>query len=413
MENKKLIIPQNSAPGDTLVTFSRKRRPTLYKHRGSWYARFWDSEEGKYHSRALGVTVEGKKERRKEAEQIAFNMLAAIENAKIPVKVNSANSISAMPLIEFAQNFWQPNSDYAEEKAYIEKKPLSKHYLLTNQRMVERRIKPFPGFADITLSELSKYLIHQWKLWLAKQGLSGRSMNIARQALSVPVKWAFGRDIIPTDPFAGVPRAPHQEKIRGILIPEEIKRLLETPIANPHSRLAVYFPLYCAMRMGEVRGLLWGDISDGIIHICHNWQEGEGLKKCKCGSEGFVPMPRIVADLVNMVYKEAPLTGLNDFVMADRPNKPICRETLSKALRQELSSIGITEEMRQGRNIVYHSLRHSFVTACRIAGLSDFETMTLSRHKDRKMLDRYSHGREALDVRLIGQKFENHFFLPT
>jgi integrase len=55
---------------------------------------------------------------------------------------------------------------------------------------------------------------------------------------------------------------------------------------------------------------------------------------------------------------------------------------------------------------VYHSLRHSFVTACRIAGLSDFETMTLSRHKDVKMLQRYSHGREALDVRRMGEKLE-------
>jgi len=37
------------------------RKPTLYKHRGKWYARFWDVEKGAYFSRALGIPVEGKK----------------------------------------------------------------------------------------------------------------------------------------------------------------------------------------------------------------------------------------------------------------------------------------------------------------------------------------------------------------
>jgi integrase len=161
--------------------------------------------------------------------------------------------------------------------------------------------------------------------------------------------------------------------------------------------------------MGEVRGLLWGDISDGIIHIQHNWQEKEGLKKCKCGSEGYVPMPRIVADLVNQVHAIAPLTGADNFVMSVKPYHSVCRKFLSVALRHELSQIGITEPQRKERNIVYHSLRHSFVTACRIAGLTDFETMTLSRHKDVKMLERYSH-REAVDVRQIGEKLERALY---
>jgi hypothetical protein len=30
------------------------------------------------------------------------------------------------------------------------------------------------------------------------------------------------------------------------------------------------------MRMGEVRGLRWGDVEDGLIHIRHNWIDGDG-----------------------------------------------------------------------------------------------------------------------------------------
>jgi integrase len=245
---------------------------------------------------------------------------------------------------------------------------------------------------------------------MAEQGNSGRTINSALLALRVPVRRAFFDDIIPSDPFAGVPRAAHNEKARGILTPAEIKKLVETPAADPRQRLAVFLPLYCSMRMGEVRGLQWGDISDGVIHIRHNWQEGEGLKQCKCGSEGYVPMLRIIAELLSRVYEIAPLTGNEDFVMSIKPYHPICREYLSEALRNELALLGIDEQQRKARNIVYHSLRHSFVTACRIAGLSDFQVMSLSRHKDVKMLERYSHGKDAIDVRKIGEIMERSLY---
>jgi len=379
----------------------KTRKPTLYKHRGKWYGRFWDKDKRKYFSRALGVLVEGKKERRDEALKAAEKY-----EAERSLETSNVKNIANIPLLEYVENFWQPDSEYVREKAALEHKPLSNHYLLTNRQIIKNKINTFDGFKNISLSELTKPIIRQWKLWLAEQGYSGRSINGAMLALRVPIKRAFADDVIPIDPFNGVQRAAHKEKRRGILTPAEIKKLIEVPVMDPRVRLAIYLPLYCSMRMGEVRGLKWGDISDGIIHIQHNWQEKEGLKPCKCGSEGYVPMPRMVAGLINELHKISPLTGLDDFVMSIVPYKPISREFLWNALDAELSQIDIDKTQRKERNIVYHSLRHSFVTACRVAGLSDFETMTLSRHKDSKMLERYSHGKEAVDVRSIGAKLE-------
>ena len=381
------------------------RKPILYKHRGAWYARFWNETDKKYHSRALGIKVEGKTERRSAAYEAALK-LAPEMTGPIAKNVTGEKPIADILLLEYAESFWQSDSEYVKEKALLDKKPLSYHYLLTNREMIKNKMRPFEGFQGLSLKELSKPIIRQWKLWLAEQGYSGRTINGALLALRVPVKRAFFDDLIPTDPFNGVPRAAHKEKTRGILTPAEIKTLVDKPAADPRVRLAVYFPLYCSMRMGEVRGLRWGDISDGVIHIQHNWQEKEKDKDCKCGSEGYVPMPRVVAELLNRLHDIAPCTGHNDFVMAIRPYKPICREYLWESLKKELLDIGIDEAQRKERNIVYHSLRHSFVTACRIAGLTDFETMTLSRHKDTKMLQRYSHGKEAIDIKGIGLKFE-------
>jgi integrase len=383
------------------------RRPTLYRHRGTWYARIWDAAEGKYHSRALGIAVEGKRERRREAEEAARSLADKIAGearrlADEKTRAEARNPLADMPLILYAESIWQPDSEYAKEKAVVEQDPLSWHYLLSNRRLVKNKMAPFPGFQGITLSQLTKPLIRKWKLWMAEQGTSGRMINGALLALRVPVRRAFADDIIPADPFAGVKRAAHKEKIRGILRPAEIRKLVESPVLDPYTRLAVYLPLYCSMRMGEVRGLLWGDIQDGVIHICHNWQEKEGIKGCKLGSEGYVPMPRVVAELVNRVHGLSPLTGPEDFVMGRKPYRPVSREFLQAALRCELFMLRIPEKQRRERNIVYHSLRHSFVTACRLADIHDFAVMAMARHKDKKMLERYSHGQEALDRHEIG-----------
>jgi integrase len=333
----------------------------------------------------------------------------AAEAAETQAEEAARNPVADMPLLEYVTNFWQPDSEYVREKALVEKDPMSAHYLLSNRQLVKNRMEPFPGFQGLTLAGLTKPLIRKWKLWMAEQGASGRMINGALLTLRVPVRRAFADDIIPADPFAGVQRAAHKEKMRGILRPDEIKTLLETPVADPRSRLAVYLALYCSMRMGEVRGLMWGDIADGVIHIVHNWQEKEGIKKCKKGSEGYVPMPRLVAELVNEVHALCPLTGPGDFVMAQKPYHPVSREFLWAALRSELASIGINEAEMKRRNIVFHSLRHSFVTACRMAGLLDVEVMALARHKDAKMMERYSHGQEALDLDGIRAKIEGSF----
>ncbi|MDR1287983.1 MAG: tyrosine-type recombinase/integrase [Treponema sp.] len=386
------------------------RRPTLYKHRGIWCARIWDTGEGKYHSHSLKIPAEGKRERRREAEEASRLLSERLaEEKRAEEEAGQSNPMAGVPLIPYLENFWQADSEYAREKALVEQSPVSAHYLLSNRQLVKNKAAPFPGFQGLALGGLTKALLRQWKLWMAENGTSGRMINGALLALRVPVRRAFNDDLIPADPFAGVARAAHKEKRRGILRPAEIKRLVESPVTDPYVRLAVYLPLYCSMRMGEVRGLLWGDMSDGVIHICHNWQEKEGLKGCKCGSEGYVPMVRAVAELVNQVHALAPLTGPGDFVMGQRPYHPISREFLTEALRSELAGIGITEEERVTRNIVYHSLRHSFVTACRVAGLSDFEVMSMSRHKDVKMLERYSHGQEALDLPGLREKLNIAF----
>jgi len=396
------------------------RKPTLYKQRGKWQARFWNDTDKKYFSRSLGIPVEGKKERRAEAVEAARKIAADMEAAKNAsaatqaqaekqaIEAQAAATVRAKSmLLDYIFNFWSVESDYIKEKTLVEKNPPSKHYLYSNQKIVETKMRPFPDFQNITIGELTKPITRKWRTWLAEQGYNGDAINRALKCLRVPIKRAFADDIITTDPLLGIKNAKWEEKERGILTPEEIQRLIDTPITNPRNRLAVYLGIFCCLRIGEVRGLQWGDIikAKGVLHITHNWQELEGMKKPKCNSYGDIPFPNIIADLFNEVYKIAPLTGDNDFVLSIKPYYPISREYLWQALRDELLSIGITDKEKKERNIVFHSLRHTGATLSLKIGLSTLDAMAITRHKQLKVFDRYIHAAEALEVKETVSRF--------
>jgi integrase len=58
-------------------------------------------------------------------------------------------------------------------------------------------------------------------------------------------------------------------------------------------------------------------------------------------------------------------------------------------LGRALESIGINEEARVARNLVFHGARHSYTTGFSIPANSAAEVAKLTRHKDLSMLSRY------------------------
>jgi integrase len=56
------------------------------------------------------------------------------------------------------------------------------------------------------------------------------------------------------------------------------------------------------------------------------------------------------------------------------------------------------------RNLTLHSLRHTFVTINRMAGITDLEIQALARHKDARMMNNYSHPGQVLDFGALREK---------
>ena len=192
-------------------------------------------------------------------------------------------------------------------------------------------------------------------LWAAKEGKFGRLINQCLQTIRIPIRNAVANGDLSADPFYATEKAYHKEKPMGVLTLAEREQIKQAKVTDYYARLSVLLGLLCGMRLGEVRGLRWGDIGDGIITIRHNWVEGDGAKNPK-RKDGLiqentrkVPMPRLIANLLNSIINKPPLkkplyTEPNDFVIRTNRSErdlPVSFKYFAHALNRELSAVGM------------------------------------------------------------------------
>jgi len=428
------------------------RRPfTLYKEKTKtgivWYARIWDEEAQRYkHSRSTGVLVEGKKERRYEAEEAArklceeFHATVTTKNVK-PQKTDpqtlqknehqptpaapTISTVANTPLIEYLKNFWTSESEYAQYKRDVKHKPLTPAYIELNHDDIRRHVETFPIFESVTVGSLSKGHLKKWLIWLAgrkktrtkKDGtiidegtISGRRANSILQAVRVAIRWAFESEEIPSDPFHKLGEVSENQKEKGVLSFEERTKLTKQPVTekNHLSRLAMLLGSFCGLRRGEMRGLQWGDIENGLITIRHNYINGEGVKLPKYNSVRKVPITSDVQKLLDIARGYAKDITPSTFILESPKTKgiPVSNNFFRDRFKIELLKIGITAEQQDKRFLSCHSLRHTFVTLAELSGVPDVVIRALAGHKSEQIQRKYSHAPQVIDFDEARRKIE-------
>ncbi|GHV92793.1 hypothetical protein AGMMS50268_32960 [Spirochaetia bacterium] len=397
---------------------------TIYKQKTKggaqmWYARFYNEETGRYQiARSLSILAEGKKERKLEAYEAARAMMAEID---FTPRVKTPDS-----LIGYLQAFWGEESKYLKAAELARGEPLGATYVKLHQDDIRLHIEPFEGFAGISMQDLTPGLIQDWQLWLAdrkvtlkkrrsddavrigEKTLSGARINKIIQALSIPVNFLFERGELQHDPFKGIKSAKEKRKEKGILTLTERDLITGLTGTNPIGHLAVLLGLFCGMRLGEVRGLQWGDIENGLIHIRHNWQNHEGSKKPKQGSTRTVLSLAVVETSLEKVKAIAMNTAPDNLVFEsiERPGQPYAKTFFVKHFKRELRLIGINEVDQKKRNITFHGLRHSCITHWQQAELTLLEAGALAGQKTQAVTIAYTHGAQLLDFVAARQKLE-------
>jgi integrase len=282
--------------------------------------------------------------------------------------------------LSFILEFWTEGSEYCQKKIR-RRKPLSQSYLYNNTRLIENHFAPV--LKGRCILDLNPALIEVQVSRLSKKGIGPRTINQGLQAITVPVRW-FCRMHRIAYPLEWLEKETEFPKERGVLSMAELGKIIASkgkiggePRSNdqkhgpgksdiaPNQYATILLGALCGLRAGEVRGLQFDDVdtTTGVIHILHNWVDSEGLKEPKQGSTKTVPAPEPVLQAIEMcrAFTYDPFVFYN----IRSNDMPGLMGTLTGGFKKVLRALGISKEGQERRVLVFHGLRHLFVSLYR------------------------------------------------
>jgi integrase len=316
---------------------------------------------------------------------------------------NSANP-DAMTYLD---SFWRRESEYVRGRA-LRDVILSERYLEENRLVIKKHLKKH--LKGRQLLELTADLLESATQELAEAGVGPRRINVAMQAVRVPMAFFCKKKRI-ENPLAGLEKVAEHTRERGTLSAAELAKIIALKNESPRAKTGVLLGALCGLRLGECRGLLWEDIDEeaGEIHITHNFVDvREGSKAPKAGSSRTVPLPAPVLDELRRCRESAP-RGAAYVLWNDRTpqSHPVTAHCLQAGFHRILGLIGIDEEARAARLLMFHGLRHTYVSLTRAGGLPDFIVQRLAGHKSSRMMENYSHAENVVDFAAARKMLEN------
>ena len=300
---------------------------------------------------------------------------------------------AGIPLSSFLLNFWDfDNSDFI--KRYIAHgHNMTKRHTQMMLGLVKNYWKPYFG-DEITVEELDRQTLDDFFFYLhTEKQLSGGTVNKAINCGSRAMRYLFENKRIQTNPMAGIERFNAEEIGRGIPTESEVKQLLKVDWLNETYRLAFKLGIYCGLRAGEISGLRVCDLDldADLIHVRHSWNDTDGLKCPKNTDIRDLPIDHeTLEELYAMARKNPNFSDLSYvFFSQVKPEQPCWPSYYVDGLYDALEKIGISEEQRKERNIVFHSLRHFCATI--LSQRTDLKTVqAVMGHRSEDMSKHYS-----------------------
>jgi integrase len=366
-----------------------------------FYARFYSEDGIALKTKTLKATTAGK---------------AGIE-AKTLYETDGLARLGEDPLVlDYLLDCYTYDSEYVRRRSKREKGPLSHDYISISALIIKKHLtKPLKG---IRMSKINIRLMEKIVDDMAKQGTSPKTINSVMTAFKIPFRDYCRKHNIPNPIInAKLVDKSKKPKERGILSIEEMDKLIALEGCSPRVKAAVLLGGLCGLRLGECRGIMPGDIDRkaGILHISHNFissdfKESKGKtseEKTKLPKNG---KPRTVP-LVDAVLTELDLCIAlphkdSDFILFNDASseRPIDNTTITNGFKRMLIEIGITEEERKKRNLVFHGLRHHYVSRGLASGLSSYEIQQFAGHQSDEMMNRYSNHIEVIDFNAAKEK---------
>ena len=201
--------------------------------------------------------------------------------------------------------------------------------------------------------------------------------------------------LLEKNPLVGVERFRVQARKRGIPTETEMRQLmsLDWDWTDSAYKLAFKVAALFGLRAGEISGLQVCDVDvvGDLLYIRHSWNDVDKLKSTKNGDDRTIPIEHGVAvELLNNARRNPEYSDTSFvFWSAKVAGQPIWPSSFEDDFYIAMQKIGISEEQRKERNIVFHSLRHYCAT--QIAQRTSLEiAMKILGHRTEEMTRLYA-----------------------
>lgn len=322
----------------------------------------------------------------------SVNLVPYVQPAKVETISDTTKPVF---LIETLLNFWDfENSEYVKKR------------LLRGFDIKQRNCKEKLGIvrrywakyfdADRTVQSLTSRELDEFLLSLRRdRGLSADTVNKTMTAGNMAFEFLIKEGLITSNPLSSVERFKVTAKKRGIPTETEMKKLMDLDWnwTDSVNKLAFKVAALFGLRAGEISGLQVCDIdaTADLLYIRHSWNDTDKLKDTKNGDDRIIPIEHGVALELLMNARRNPDYSDTSFVFWSPKveGQPMWPSSFEDDFYLAMQKIGISEEQRKERNIVFHSLRHYCAT--QIAQRASLEiAMKILGHRTEEMTRLYS-----------------------
>jgi len=237
--------------------------------------------------------------------------------------------------------------------------------------------------------------------------------------LTAFLNWAEQDGRIITNPLAKLAKPNRDSQRKGVLTPEQFIHLLKSTFeknvlvgrSSGIERATIYLVAgMTGLRRRELLGLTWGNIhlsgNDAFVRV--------PAKLAKNAREADQPVPpATVAILQALKAQIRPNDGDRVFACLSR------HVNTAALLRQDLTAAGLPLADRDGNEIVFHSLRNSYISFLANSQTPAKTIQKLARHSDPKLtFNVYARSFEVTEQEAVKQlpdmtDFAGQFVLPS
>lgn len=249
-------------------------------------------------------------------------------------------------------------------------------YRGTYELYVEKHLKPYFGNAD--LSSIRPADIQQF--YASKKNLSESSLHKIALCLNGIFETAIDNDLCYKNPARKANFISTYKKHQKQAYTEEqyhaVCRLCRKPVP------ALILSLETGLRPGELCGLRWEDIKDGVLYVKRSiavsrTELGYEIRPPKWDSYRAIPLSVKARNALRR------LQNSDIYVMPAKENTPYTPRTWAKIVQRLM--IRINQENPDIPILSPHELRHSFGTRLRRRGVDIYTIQKVMGHKDIKI----------------------------